>query len=380
MTDPFVGQLTFTRIYRGVLKSGTYVMNSTKMKKERIGRLLKMHAIKREEVSELYAGEIGAVVGLKTTITGDTLADMDDPVILERMDFPEPVISVAVEPKTKSDQEKMGVALGKLAQEDPSFRVETDEESGQTIISGMGELHLEVYIERMKREYAAEVEVGAPQVAYRETITQQADFNYTHIKQTGGSGQFGRVGGHMEPLVDEEYEFVDEIVGGVIPREYIPSCDKGFRASMEKGTLIGAAITGVKMTLNDGSFHAVDSSDMAFQQASKGAFREGFAKAGPVIMEPIMKVAVEGPSEFQGAVMGSLNQRRGMIVGTFEEGNYTVVEAEMPLSEMFGYSTTLRSLTQGKAEFTMEFATYKQVPKSVAEELIKAYQDQKKEA
>jgi elongation factor G len=242
----------------------------------------------------------------------------------------------------------------------------------------MGELHLEVYIERMKREYNAEVEVGAPRVAYREAITQHADFNYTHKKQTGGSGQFGRVGGHMEPLEEEEYEFVDQIVGGVIPREYIPSCDKGFQASMEKGMLIGAPITGIRCLINDGSYHAVDSSDMAFQQAAKGAFKEGYKNAGPVIMEPIMKVSVEGPSEFQGSIMGSLNQRRGMIVGTSEEGSYTVVEADMPLSEMFGYSTTLRSLTQGKAEFTMEFSTYKQVPKSVSEELIKEYAESRK--
>jgi elongation factor G len=242
----------------------------------------------------------------------------------------------------------------------------------------MGELHLEVYIERMKREYQAEVEVGAPRVAYRETITKRADFDYTHKKQTGGSGQFGRVAGYMEPLEEGEYEFVDEIVGGSIPREYIPSCDKGFQASMSKGVLTGAPITGVRCVINDGNSHSVDSSDMAFQQASKGAFKQGYQKAGPVVMEPIMKVAVEGPSEFQGAVMGSLNQRRGVIVGTFEEGSYTVVEAEMPLSEMFGYSTTLRSLTQGKAEFTMEFANYKQVPKSVAEELIKEYEESRK--
>lgn len=274
----------------------------------------------------------------------------------------------------------MSKALNRFTKEDPTFKTFVDHETSETIISGMGELHLEVYIERMKREYNAEVEVGAPQVAYRETITQRADFNYIHKKQTGGSGQFGRVGGFLEPLEEGEYEFVDDIVGGVIPREYISSCDKGFQKSMVKGTLTGAPITGVRVTINDGSFHAVDSSDIAFQLASIGGFKQGYSKAGPVIMEPIMKVAVEGPSEFQGGVMGSLNQRRGVIVGTFEEGSYTVVEAEMPLAEMFGYSTTLRSLTQGKAEFTMEFATYKQVPKSVAEELIKAFEAQKKEA
>ncbi|NLX20018.1 MAG: elongation factor G, partial [Desulfobulbus sp.] len=271
-------------------------------------------------------------------------------------------------------------ALNRFTKEDPTCKTYVDHETNETIVSGMGELHLEIYIERMKREYKAEVEVGAPQVAYRETITHRAEFDYTHKKQTGGAGQYGRVAGFVEPLEEGEYEFVDQIVGGVIPREYIPSCDKGFQKSLEKGTLIGAPITGIRVTINDGSYHAVDSSDIAFQQASIGGFKLGYAKAGPVIMEPIMKVAVEGPSEFQGAVMGSLNQRRGMIIGTFEEGNYTVVEAEMPLAEMFGYSTTLRSLTQGKAEFTMEFSTYKQVPKNVAEELIKSYNAQKKEA
>jgi elongation factor G len=294
------------------------------------------------------------------------------------MHVPAPVISLAINPVDNKAQENMSKALNRFCKEDPTFKSFVDHETSETIISGMGELHLEVYIERMKREYQAEVEVGAPRVAYRETITQRADFDYTHKKQTGGSGQFGRVAGHMEPLEEGEYEFVDDIVGGSIPREFITSCDKGFQASMAKGVLTGAPITGVRCVINDGNSHSVDSSDMAFQQASKGAFKQGFQKANPVIMEPIMKVAVEGPSEFQGAVMGSLNQRRGVIVGTFEEGSYTVVEAEMPLSEMFGYSTTLRSLTQGKAEFTMEFASYKQVPKSVAEELIKEFEESKK--
>jgi elongation factor G len=294
------------------------------------------------------------------------------------MHVPAPVISLAINPVDNKAQENMSKALNRFCKEDPTFKSFVDHETSENIISGMGELHLEVYIERMKREYQAEVEVGAPRVAYRETITKRADFDYTHKKQTGGSGQFGRVAGYMEPLEEGEYEFVDEIVGGAIPREYIPSCDKGFKASLQKGILTGAPITGVRCVINDGSSHSVDSSDMAFQQAAKGAFREGYKKANPVIMEPIMKVAVEGPSEFQGAVMGSLNQRRGVIVGTFEEGNYTVVEAEMPLSEMFGYSTTLRSLTQGKAEFTMEFASYKQVPKSISEELIKEFEDSKK--
>jgi elongation factor G len=285
---------------------------------------------------------------------------------------------MSVEPKTAADKQKLGEALTTLKREDPTFQANYDEETGQTIIAGMGELHLDVYIERMKREYKAEVEVGAPRVAYREAITQRADFDYTHKKQTGGSGQFGRVAGYMEPLEEGNYEFVDEIVGGSIPREFIPSCDKGFTASMEKGLLIGAPINGVRMVINDGSYHTVDSSDMAFQQAAKGAFREAYRKAGAVIMEPIMKVAVEGPSEFQGSIMGSLNQRRGMIIGTTEEASYTVVEAEMPLSEMFGYSTVLRSLTQGKAEFTMEFAAYRQVPKSVAEQLVKDFEASKK--
>ncbi|MHB8811429.1 MAG: translation factor GTPase family protein, partial [Desulfobulbaceae bacterium] len=288
-------------------------------------------------------------------------------------------ISLAIKPVDNKAQVNMSKALNRFSKEDPTFKTFVDHETNETIISGMGELHLDVYIERMKREYKAEVEVGAPRVAYRETITQRAEFNYSHKKQTGGSGQFGRVAGYMEPMEEEgQYEFVDAIVGGSIPREFISSCDKGFQKSLDKGKLTGSPITGVRVVINDGSSHAVDSSDIAFQLAAIGAFKEGYSKAAPVIMEPIMKVAVEGPSEFQGAVMGSINQRRGVIVGTFEEGNYTVVEAEVPLSEMFGYSTVLRSLTQGKAEFTMEFSTYKQVPKSVSEELIKAYEQEKK--
>jgi elongation factor G len=293
------------------------------------------------------------------------------------MHIPEPVISLAVIPADNKAQINMSKALNRFTKEDPTFRAFVDHETSETIISGMGELHLDVYIERMKREYKAEVQVGAPQVAYRETISSRAEFNYTHKKQTGGSGQFGRVAGFLEPLEEGEYEFVDNIVGGVIPREFIPSCDKGFQKCLEKGSLCGAAVTGVRCVINDGAFHAVDSSDVAFQLAAIGAFKEGYIKAKPVIMEPIMKVAVEGPTEFQGAIMGSINQRRGMIIGTTDEGNYTVIEAEVPLSEMFGYSTTLRSLTQGKAEFTMEFATFKQVPKGVSEELIKKYQQEK---
>ena len=379
LEDGRYGQLTYIRTYQGVIKKGESIINTRTGKKIKVGRLVRLHADEMEEIDEAGSGDIVALFGVDCA-SGDTFCSKNINWSMSSMHVPAPVISLAIKPVDNKAQVNMSKALNRFTKEDPTFKTFVDHETNETIVSGMGELHLEVYIERMKREYGAEVEIGAPQVAYRETITRRADFNYTHKKQTGGSGQFGRVGGYMEPLADEEYEFVDEIVGGVIPREYIPSCDKGFQSSMKKGTLIGAAITGVRMVINDGSFHAVDSSDMAFQQASKGAFREGYAKAGPVIMEPIMKVAVEGPSEFQGAVMGSLNQRRGMIVGTFEEGNYTVVEAEMPLSEMFGYSTTLRSLTQGKAEFTMEFSTYKQVPKSVAEELVKAYQEQQKEA
>ena len=379
LEDGRYGQLTYIRTYQGVIRKGESIINTRTGKKVKVGRLVRMHANEMEEIEEAGSGDIVALFGVDCA-SGDTFCGGKKNWSMTSMHVPAPVISLAVSPVDNKAQVNMSKALNRFTKEDPTFKTFVDHETNETIISGMGELHLEVYIERMKREYDARVEVGAPQVAYRETITRQADFNYIHKKQTGGSGQFGRVAGHMEPLEEGEYEFIDEIVGGSIPREYISSCDKGFQASMKKGTLIGAPITGIKMLINDGSFHAVDSSDMAFQQAAKGAFKQGFANAGPVIMEPIMKVVVEGPSEFQGAVMGSLNQRRGMIVGTFEEGNYTVVEAEMPLSEMFGYSTTLRSLTQGKAEFTMEFATYKQVPKSVSEDLIKSYLDQKRES
>ncbi|WP_339135829.1 MAG: elongation factor G [Candidatus Electrothrix sp. GW3-4] len=377
LEDGRYGQLTYVRTYQGVLKKGENIFNTRTGKKVKVGRLVRMHANEMEEIDEAGSGDIVGLFGVDCA-SGDTFCDGKINWSMSSMHVPAPVISLAITPKDNKAQDNMSKALNRFSKEDPTFKTFVDHETGETIISGMGELHLEVYIERMKREYKAEVEVGAPRVAYREAITQRAEFNYTHKKQTGGSGQFGRVGGYMEPLEEEEYEFVDEIVGGAIPREYIPSCDKGFQASMEKGMLIGAPITGVRCLINDGSYHAVDSSDMAFQQAAKGAFKEGYKKAGAVIMEPIMKVAVEGPSEFQGAIMGSLNQRRGMIVGTSEEGNYTVVEADMPLSEMFGYSTTLRSLTQGKAEFTMEFSTYKQVPKSVSEELIKEYEESRK--
>ena len=377
LEDGRYGQLTYVRTYQGQIRKGDTIYNSRTGKKVKVGRLVRMHSDEMEEIEECGSGDIVALFGIDCA-SGDTFTSENISCSMSSMHIPEPVISLAVIPVDNKAQINMSKALNRFTKEDPTFKTFVDHETGETIISGMGELHLEVYIERMKREYKAEVQVGAPQVAYRETITNRADFNYTHKKQTGGSGQFGRVAGYMEPLEEGDYEFVDSIVGGVIPREYIPSCDKGFQKSLEKGALCGATITGVRCVINDGAFHAVDSSDIAFQLAAIGAFKEGYMKAKPVIMEPIMKVAVEGPSEFQGSVMGSINQRRGMIIGTMEEGNYTVVEAEVPLSEMFGYSTTLRSLTQGKAEFTMEFATFKPVPKGVSEELIKKFQDEKK--
>ncbi len=376
MTDPFVGQLTFTRIYRGVLKSGTYVMNSTKMKKERIGRLLKMHAIKREEVSELYAGEIGAVVGLKSTITGDTLASEADPVILERMDFPEPVISVAVEPKTKADQEKMGIALGKLAQEDPSFRVATDEESGQTIISGMGELHLEILVDRMKREFAVEAEVGAPQVAYRETIKNATKIEYKYAKQSGGKGQYGHVYLEITPLPadsEDNYKFHNNIKGGSVPKEYIPAVDKGCQEAMAGGILAGYPMVNIEVSLYDGSYHDVDSSEMAFKLAASMGFKKGCRSdaATPVILEPIMKVEIETPEDYMGDVIGDVNKRRGQIQSMDDRAGVKLVIAMIPLAEMFGYSTDLRSMSQGRATYSMIFDNYLDVPRNVSEEIIK---------
>jgi len=376
LEDGRYGQLTYVRTYQGQMNKGDTIINSRTGKKVKIGRLVRMHSNEMEEIESAGPGDIVALFGIDCA-TGDTFTSQDISCSMSSMHVPEPVISLAISPVDNKAQINMSKALNRFTKEDPTLRNYVDHETNETIISGMGELHLEVYIERMKREYNAEVVVGAPQVAYRETITRQAEFNYTHKKQTGGSGQFGRVGGYLEPLEEGEYEFVDKIVGGVIPREFISSCDKGFQKSMKKGTLAGSPITGVRCVINDGAFHAVDSSDVAFQLAAVGAFKDGFQKAAPVLMEPIMKVAVEGPTEFQGNIMGSLNQRRGMIIGTSEEGNYTVVEAEVPLAEMFGYSTNLRSLTQGKAEFTMEFSTYKQVPKSVADELIQAYQKEK---
>ncbi len=371
MTDPFVGQLTFVRVYRGVLESGTYVYNTTKDKKERIGRLLKMHSNKREEVDKLYAGEIGAVVGLKTTLTGDTLSGEKDRVILERMEFPDPVISVAVEPKTKADQEKMGVALGKLAQEDPSFRVATDEESGQTIISGMGELHLEILVDRMMREFKVDAEVGAPQVAYRETIKTAINKEYKYAKQSGGRGQFGHVFLKIEPQEPGAgYEFIDEIKGGVIPKEYIPAVNKGIQEAMNRGIQAGYPVVDVKVTLYDGSYHEVDSSEMAFKLAGSMGFREGARAANPIILEPLMKVEVEVPEDYMGDVIGDISKRRGQVNGMSERSGNKIVDAFVPLAEMFGYSTDLRSMTQGRATYSMEFDHYEEVPSNVSKEII----------
>jgi elongation factor G len=372
MTDPFVGQLTFVRVYRGILESGSYAYNTTKDKKERIGRLLKMHANKREEIKVLHAGEIGAVVGLKDTLTGDTLASEKDPVILERMVFPDPVISVAVEPKTKADQEKMGIALQKLAQEDPSFRVETDEESGQTIISGMGELHLEILVDRMLREFKVSAEVGQPQVAYRETIRASVNQEYKYAKQSGGRGQYGHVYLKLEPQEPGAgYEFVNDIKGGAVPKEYIPAVDKGIKEALQSGVLAGYKVEDVKVTLYDGSYHEVDSSEMAFKLAASMGFKEGARKAKPVILEPIMKVEVETPEDYMGDVIGDLNRRRGQINSMDDRSGNKIVNAFCPLAEMFGYSTDLRSQTQGRASYSMEFDHYDEVPRNVAEEIIK---------
>lgn len=372
MTDPFVGQLTFVRVYRGILESGSYVYNTVKGKKERIGRILRMHSNKREEIKELYAGEIGAVVGLKDTLTGDTLAGEKDQVILEKMDFPDPVISVAVEPKTKADQEKMGIALQKLAQEDPSFQVKTDEESGQTIISGMGELHLEVIVDRMLREFKVDAEIGKPQVAYRETIRKTVEQEYKYAKQSGGRGQYGHVYLRLEPLESGTgYEFVNDIKGGAIPKEYIPAVDKGCQEAMQGGVLAGYPVEDVRVTVYDGSYHEVDSSEMAFKLAASMGFKEGARKAGAVILEPVMKVEIETPEEYMGDVIGDINKRRGQVNNMGDRGGNKIIDAFCPLAEMFGYSTDLRSQTQGRATYSMEFDHYDEVPKNVSEEIIK---------
>ena len=370
-TDPYVGTLTYFRVYSGVLRSGDTVYNPIKDREERIGRLLQMHANDRTEIKEVYAGDIAAAVGLKKVSTGDTLSDLDKVIILEKMVFPDPVISVAVEPKTKADQEKMGIALSKLAQEDPSFRVHTDEESGQTIISGMGELHLEIIVDRMKREFSVEANVGKPQVAYRETIRALVEQEGKYVRQSGGHGQYGHVWIKIEPQeAGKGYEFENGIVGGVIPREYIPAVDKGIQEQLQNGVIAGYPVVDVKVTLYDGSFHEVDSSEMAFKIAGSMAFKEGARRAKPVILEPIMKVEAVTPEEFMGDVMGDLNRRRGILQGVDDSPSGKLIHAEVPLSEMFGYATDLRSMSQGRATYSMEFAKYSEVPTNIAEQII----------
>jgi elongation factor G len=371
MTDPYVGQLTFIRVYSGVLKSGDTVFNSVRDRKERIGRILQMHANQREEIKEVYAGDIAAAVGLKEASTGETLCDPQHVIMLERMVFPEPVISQAVEPKTKADQEKMGLALNRLAQEDPSFRVHTDEESSQTIISGMGELHLEIIVDRMKREFGVEANVGKPQVAYREAIKKPVQIEGKFIKQSGGRGQYGHVWLKLEPqAAGKGFEFVDAIKGGTVPREYIPAVEKGLRETLPNGVLAGFPVVDVKVTLFDGSYHDVDSNENAFKMAASMAFKDGMRQATPVLLEPMMAVEVETPEDFMGNVVGDLSGRRGMIQGMEDVVGVKVIKAEVPLSEMFGYSTTLRSLSQGRATYTMEFKHYTEAPKTVAEAVI----------
>ncbi len=386
LEDGQFGQLTYIRIYQGKIKKGDTLLNTRTKKRFNVGRLVKMHASTMEDISEAGCGEIAALFGIDCA-SGDTFCDPSLNYSMTSMFVPTPVISLAIKPVDKKAADNMAKALNRFTKEDPTFQTYVDPESNQTIIKGMGELHLDVYIERMKREYKAEVEVGKPEVAYREAISQKAEFNYTHKKQTGGSGQYARVAGYIEPIVQtdpdepaKDYEFVNEVKGGAIPTEYIPSCDKGFQSAMKKGTQVGFPVIGVRCVVNDGQWHPVDSSDMAFQTAAIGAFREAFEKAKPVILEPIMKVEVNGPSEFQGNIFGSINQRRGMIVSSTEDNNQCQVIAEVPLSEMFGYSTVLRSLTQGKAEFTMEVEKYGRVPQSVSDELKKEYQEKKKAA
>lgn len=376
LEDGKYGQLTYVRIYQGLLKKGDELYNTRSRKKFKVGRLVRMNSSEMVDISEGVPGDIVALFGIECA-SGDTFCGGGLNYAMSSMFVPEPVIDLAIMPKDKKSADQMGKALNRFTKEDPTFRCHVDPESNQTIIQGMGELHLEVYVERMKREYNCEVETGKPQVAYREAITQRADFNYTHKKQTGGSGQYGRVAGFMEPI-EADYEFVDAIKGGVIPNEYIPSCDKGFKEAVKKGALIGFPIVGVRMTVNDGQFHPVDSSDIAFQLASIGAFREAYLKAKPAILEPVMKVTIEGPQEFQGNIFGLINQRRGIILSSTEDDNFTRVESEVPLSEMFGFSTILRSSTQGKAEYSMEFAKYGRVPQGVSETLIKEYEAKRK--
>lgn len=372
MTDPFVGSLTFMRVYSGKIEAGSYVQNTVKENRERVGRMLLMHANSREDVKEAYAGDIVALAGLKNTTTGDTLCDVDAQVILERMEFPEPVIELAVEPKTKADQEKMGMALSRLASEDPSLRLSTNEETGQTILKGMGELHLEIIVDRMKREFKVEANVGAPQVAYRETITKKQTIDYTHKKQSGGSGQFAKISLEVEPLPPGSgFVFESKIVGGAVPKEYVPGVEKGFEASLSNGVVAGFPTIDFKVTLVDGQYHDVDSSVLAFEIAARAAFREGLPKCGPVLLEPIMKVEVVTPEEYMGDVIGDLSSRRGNVTGMDSRGNARVVDAMVPLSSMFGYVNTLRSMSQGRAQYSMQFDHYEQVPANVAEEIKK---------
>lgn len=371
MTDPFVGTLTFFRVYSGVLEAGSYVMNSTKGKKERVGRILQMHSNDRKEIKEVRAGDIAAAVGLKSTTTGDTLCIDSAPIVLERMEFPEPVISVAIEPKTKADQEKMGIALGKLAAEDPSFRVRTDEETGQTIISGMGELHLEIIVDRMKREFSVDANVGKPQVAYRETIRSSVKAEGKFVRQSGGRGQYGHVWIELTPQEPGAgFEFEDKIVGGAVPREYIPAVGKGIEEAMLNGVIAGYPMVDIKASLYDGSYHDVDSSEMAFKIAGSMGFKEGAAKAKPVLLEPVMKVEVVTPEDYMGDIVGDLNRRRGTIQGMHDRSGAKVVDAHVPLSEMFGYSTQLRSMSQGRANYTMQFEHYEEVPSNITKEII----------
>ncbi|MCI6890866.1 MAG: elongation factor G [Treponema sp.] len=379
LDDGQYGQLTYTRVYQGKIRKGEELYNTRTKKRFKVGRLVRMNSAQMEDINEGCAGDIVALFGVDCA-SGDTFTNGGLNVSMASMFVPEPVISLSITPKDKQAAMQMSKALNRFTKEDPTFQTYTDPESNETIIKGMGELHLAVYVERMKREYNCEVTTGAPQVAYRESITTRGDFNYTHKKQTGGSGQYGRVAGFMEPITDKDYEFVDAIKGGAIPNEYIPSCDKGFKKAMKNGSLIGAPIVGVKITINDGQYHPVDSNDNAFQIAAIGAFREGYEKAKPVILEPIMKVQIAAPSEFQGNIFGLINQRRGIIVDSSDENNTSTVNAEVPLSEMFGFSTILRSSTQGKGEFTMEFEKYGKVPNAVADELIKKYQEERKAA
>ena len=370
ITDPFVGRLSFFRVYSGVLEKGSYVLNSTKGKKERMGRLLQMHANKREELDVVYSGDIAAAVGLKDTTTGDTLSAENAPIILEKMEFPDTVIQIAVEPKTKADQEKMGTALAKLAEEDPTFKVSTNQETGQTLISGMGELHLEIIVDRMKREFKVEANVGKPQVAYRETINGATDVEEKYAKQSGGRGQYGHVKMKVEANHGKGYEFVNEITGGAIPREYIPAVDKGIQEALEAGVVAGYPVQDIKVTLYDGSYHEVDSSEMAFKIAGSMAVKKGLRAANPVLLEPIFKVEVTTPEEYMGDVIGDLNSRRGQVSGMTDRNNAKIINAEVPLSQMFGYATDLRSKTQGRASYSMEFEKYVEVPKNIAQQVI----------